>query len=122
MSDQISVEGIECYAYHGCLPEESVIGCRYSVDVYVYSDVSKSFQTDDLDDTVDYVMIYDTVKTEMAIPSKLIEHVTARILVKLEKKIKKFERIDVRVTKYNPPVNGSIQKTSFFASKAGKIV
>jgi dihydroneopterin aldolase len=120
MPDVISVEGIECHAHHGCLPEEAIIGGRFLVDVYVYCDVSKSFQTDHLEDTIDYVMIFETVKLEMAVPSKLIEHACARIADRLTKKIKLFDRIEVRVTKFNPPVNGGILKTSFLISRSGQ--
>lgn len=112
----ISVEGIECYSHHGCLPEEAVIGSRYSVDVYIDADVNKSLSTDDLNDTIDYVLVYEIVKKEMAIRSKLIEHVAGRILKSLTAEIKVFEKISVRVTKFNPPVNGAVGKTTFFIS------
>jgi 7,8-dihydroneopterin aldolase/epimerase/oxygenase len=113
MSHIVSVEGIECFAFHGCLPEEAIIGCKYGVDVHVCCDVSTSFRTDNLNDTVDYVMINQVVKEQMAIRSNLIEHVAARILTSLKEKIPDFEEIEVSVTKYNPPVNGNILKTTF---------
>jgi dihydroneopterin aldolase len=112
----ISVEGIECYAYHGCLPEEAVIGSRYLVDVYVHGDFSASFRSDKLEDTVDYGMINEVVVTQMAIPSKLIEHVANRIIQKLQEKIASYEKLEVRVTKFNPPVDGNLEKTTFFIS------
>jgi dihydroneopterin aldolase len=112
----ISVEGIECYAYHGCLDEEAVIGGKYSVDVYVWADVSRSFATDHLYDTVDYSMITDIVLKEMAVRSKLIEHVCKRISDSLVEYIKEYEKIAVRVTKFNPPVSGNVEKTSFYLS------
>ncbi|MEP7168446.1 MAG: dihydroneopterin aldolase [Bacteroidota bacterium] len=112
----ISVEGIECYAYHGCLEEESIIGGKYSVDVYIMADVSKSFATDDLQDTIDYSMITEIVLKEMAERSKLIEHVCKRISDELVQYIKEYEKISVRVTKFNPPVKGNVEKTSFFLS------
>lgn len=120
MSSLISVEGIECYAYHGCLDEEAIIGGNYSVDVYVWADVGKSFETDSLSDTVDYGMVNEIVLKEMLIRSKLIEHVGNRIVEKLSEHIKSFEKITVRVTKFNPPVNGNVKKTSFLVSKGGK--
>ncbi|HKR04455.1 MAG TPA: dihydroneopterin aldolase [Bacteroidia bacterium] len=116
MESLISVEGIECYAYHGCLDEEGVIGGRYMVDVYVEADVSKCFATDDLHDTVDYSMIADIVLKEMAVRSKLVEHVCKRISDALAQYIKEYEKISVRVTKFNPPVNGKVEKTSFYLS------
>ena len=112
MGSLISVEGIECYAYHGCLDEEAIIGGRYMVDVYVEADVSKSFSSDDLNDTVDYSMITDVVLKEMAVRSKLIEHVAKRIMDALAGNIKAYEKISVRVTKFNPPVKGNVEKTS----------
>jgi 7,8-dihydroneopterin aldolase/epimerase/oxygenase len=112
----ISVEGIDCYAYHGCLDEEAFIGGKYAVDVYVWADVSKCFATDDLNDTVDYSMITDIVLKEMAVRSKLLEHVCKRILDSLVQYVKVFEKISVRVTKFSPPVNGDVEKTSFYLS------
>jgi dihydroneopterin aldolase len=116
MGSLITVEGIESYAYHGCLDEEAIIGGKYSVDVYVEADVSKSFVTDHLHDTVDYSMITDVVLKEMAVRSKLIEHVAKRILDALVQHIKEFEKISVRVTKFHPPVNGNVEKTGIFIS------
>ena len=116
MESLISVEGIECYAYHGCLDEEAIIGGRYSVDVYIWADVSKCFATDDLNDTVDYSMITDLILKEMAVRSKLVEHVCKRISDALVKYVKVFEKISVRVTKFNPPVRGNVEKISFILS------
>lgn len=110
----ITVEGIKCYAYHGCLDEEAIIGGKYSVDVYVEADVSKSFETDNLHDTVDYSMITDIVLKEMAVRSKLIEHACKRVVDKLVLYIKEYEKISVRVTKFHPPVNGNVEKTSIY--------
>jgi dihydroneopterin aldolase len=116
MPSLISVEGIECYSYHGCLPEEAIIGNRYLVDVYIYADVSKSLATDNLQDTVDYGLINNVVVKQMTMRSNLIEHVAGRILIDLREQIGTFEKIQVRVTKFNPPVNGNVHKTSFLIS------
>lgn len=115
MGQQISVEGIECHAYHGCLPEEAIIGGKYRVDIDVTADVSRSFQTDDLADTVDYGLINRIARDEMAVPSRLIEHVAFRILNKLREQIQSAEKITVRVTKFNPPVQGGVERTTFTA-------
>lgn len=115
----ISVEGIECYAYHGCLDEESVIGGRFSVDVLIETDMSKSFVSDDLKDTIDYTTVYNLVKQEMAIRSNLIEHAAGRILEKISRQVK-FIKITVKVTKFNPPVNGNLEKTVILISRESK--
>ena len=79
----IRVEDIHCYAYHGCMEEEEVIGTDFTVTVEVSADLARSAQSDLLSETVDYVTISEIVQTEMAIRSKLIEHVAQRILNQL---------------------------------------
>ena len=108
----ITVEGIKVYAYHGCLEEEGKIGGNYSVDVYMKTDFSEAALLDDLTKTIDYVEVYDIVKAEMAIRSKLIEHVGQRIMDKLMNRLKQIKSCKVRVTKYNPPMNGNVEKVS----------
>ena len=53
----ITVSGIRVYAFHGCLEEEAKIGSDYIVDVEIVADLSKSSLSDDLNDTVDYVLV-----------------------------------------------------------------
>src|SRR5665213_2739321 len=101
---KILVEGIRLYAYHGCLKEETLIGGTYLVDVCIEADMSKPSQSDKLTDAIDYVAVYEIVKKEMAVPSKLIEHVARRILNKLKTKLAGIEFLEVKVTKLNPPI------------------
>ncbi|MBL0339937.1 MAG: dihydroneopterin aldolase [Bacteroidetes bacterium] len=112
MKTRISIEGIECHAYHGCLEEESKIGGRYQVDVHVDKDVSLSVRNDTLTDTVDYVVVNEVVRKEMAIRSKLIEHVGGRILKSLSEAIPGEKSIEVKIIKFNPPVRGIVNHTS----------
>lgn len=108
----INVNGIRLYAYHGCLPEEAKIGGEYIVDVKVDTDFSSAEKTDELHDTVDYCVIFDSVKAEMAVRSKLIEHVARRIGTNLRKHYPKVNSFMVRVTKINPPMNGAVDNVS----------
>ena len=57
----IKVESIRVYAYHGCLKEETIIGSDYRVDLEVEADLKTSSQSDDLNDTVDYVFLNQVV-------------------------------------------------------------
>lgn len=113
MSDIISVEGIECYAFHGCLPEEGKIGGKFQVDVFITADMLQAVQSDNLNDAIDYVVVNKIVKEQMAIKSNLIEHVAGRILESLINKFPAIHAIELKVTKFNPPVNGSVNHTCF---------
>lgn len=108
----INVNGIRVYAYHGCLPEEGIIGGEYVVDVRVDADFSHAEQTDELRDTVDYCVVHEVVKSEMAVRSKLIEHVARRIGNKLRKAYPNVNSFMVRVIKINPPMNGAVENVS----------
>jgi dihydroneopterin aldolase len=90
------------------MEEESKIGGHYTVDVFLKTDFSASFQTDDLQDTVDYVAINKIVKEEMAIRSKLIEHVGFRILERLKKEVQGIQEATIKVIKLSPPIDGDV--------------
>lgn len=109
---KILVEGIKVYAYHGCLEEEGKIGCNYTVDVTMETDFAEAAKSDDLTKTIDYVVVYEIVKQQMAIRSKLIEQIGQRIVDELKKQFSTLKKLEVKVTKLNPPMNGNVQQVS----------
>ncbi len=113
----IKVENIKLYAFHGCLNEEALIGSDYRVDVTVHADLSKSSLTDDLNDTVDYVLLNKIVAEEMAIRSKLLEEVAQRIIDRIFKESNLVTKADVSVSKINPPIGGNVEKVTILLSK-----
>ncbi|MCE3279464.1 MAG: folB [Bacteroidetes bacterium] len=117
---KILVEGISVYAYHGCLEEEAKIGCNYLVDVTMETDFTEAAKTDDLSKTIDYVTVYNIVKKQMAIRSKLIEMVGQRIVDELKKELRALKKIEVKVTKLNPPMNGNVEKVSIVIGWSGE--
>ena len=109
---QINIGGIKLYAYHGCMEEEAKIGSNYLVDVFIDTDFAHASVTDNLAQTVDYVVIYDIVKKQMAVRSKLLEHVAKRIFDEIMHTYKSIENLKVSVSKLNPPMNGNVEKVS----------
>ncbi|RXR24328.1 dihydroneopterin aldolase [Flavobacterium stagni] len=105
----IKLQNIRTFSYHGCLTEESKIGSDYRVDLEVKTDLRKSAQTDELADTVDYVLLNRIVVEEMAIRSKLLEHVAQRIIQRIFKEIPAVSRILLAVSKLNPPIGGDVE-------------
>jgi 7,8-dihydroneopterin aldolase/epimerase/oxygenase len=112
MKQQIEVNGIQLYAFHGCLEEEGRIGGHYIVDVSLTTDFTSAALTDDLTQTVDYVDINRIVAEEMAIRSKLIEHVGQRISRRIFQELKAIEKLKVKITKLCPPINGDVQNVA----------
>lgn len=113
----INIRGIKLYAYHGCLEEEALIGGNYVVNVVLKGDFSASTKSDDLNDTADYVSVYRIVKEEMALRSKLIEHVAERIANHLKKELSTVKHFSVEVVKLNPPMNGEVDEVSVVIEK-----
>ncbi len=108
----IKLEGIKFRANHGCMEEEAKIGGMYSVDVMLDTDFTEAAQKDDLSKTIDYCEVYEIVKAEMSIRSKLIEQVAQRIVDKLRERFTGLQYTEVKVTKWNPPINGDVEKVS----------
>ena len=105
---RIHLKDIKVHTNHGCLTEEEKIGSLYTVNLIVDCDLARSAQSDELDDTVDYVHLNEIVREEMAIRSKLLEHVAARILKRIGSELQAVDRAWVSVAKMNPPVAGNI--------------
>lgn len=112
MKHCVEVNGIKLYAFHGCLPEEEKIGGNYIVDVYLETNFSEAAATDDLSKTVDYVVVNQIVKQEMAIRSKLIENVGQRIYIQIKKTVENIDLLRVKVTKVCPPINGDVNNVA----------
>ncbi len=104
----IRLKKIKVYAYHGCLVEEGQIGSEYLVDLKVKASLAEASNTDTLRDTVDYVHLNRIVKEEMAIRSKLLEHVGKRIINRIFSELILVNEIKVGVSKINPPIGGNV--------------
>ncbi|PCE66595.1 dihydroneopterin aldolase [Sediminicola luteus] len=114
---KVVLNNIRVYAYHGCLQEEGAIGSDYRVDLTIYANLRKPSQTDQLSDTVDYVHLNKIVKQEMAIRSKLLEHVAQRISDRIFAEIGKVNAIEVSVSKVNPPIGGDVELVTVTLSR-----
>ena len=68
------------YAYHGVALQETRVGNTFVVNLVLTAPLEKAVADDTLEDTINYAVVYEVVKREMAIPSKLIEHAAGRIL------------------------------------------
>lgn len=109
---KISLENMEFHAYHGCLEHEKQLGNTFVVSVSMRIDTQLAGQTDELDNTLNYQLVYDVVKTQMEIPSKLIEHLGQRILDTIFMNFPQIKKLKVRLEKLNPPLGGKVEKVS----------
>ena len=108
----IALEGMEFHAYHGCFAEEQMTGNTFFVDIYFDTDTSNAEASDDLTDTINYAEIYEIIKAEMHIKSKLLEHVGKRIIDAIKTRFPEVESIELKVSKMNPPIGGKVDNVS----------
>lgn len=109
---RILLEGMEFYAYHGCFKEEQVIGNRFIVDLSVEVDTSDAEKSDNLQDTVNYQAVYETVKAKMGNKSHLLEHLGRQILDALEERFPEIDHMKLKVSKMHPPMGGEMRSVS----------
>lgn len=117
---KIQLENVRVYTNHGCLHEEDLIGSEYRVDLEVVADLSTSAQSDELADTVDYVSLNRIIVEEMAVRSKLLEHVAQRILDRIFKEELLVKTAEVKVAKINPPIGGDVASVVIIMSEERK--
>ena len=104
MQNKVIIEGLRIYAFHGVMEQERAIGSYFIVDAEVTTDFSAAMENDDLCGTASYADIFDTIKMEMAIPSKLIEHVGGRIAKAIIDRFPNVSAVKLKILKENPPM------------------
>ena len=103
LSSSIYLKNVRLHAYHGVLPQELTVGNDYVINLDVEYDFSDAMQTDDLRHTINYAELYELVKEEMAIPSRLLEHVVGRIGNRIFETYPSVHQLTLAITKVNPP-------------------
>ena len=109
---KIAIEGMHFYAWHGYFESEQIVGNDFIVDVEMETDCKKAALSDNLEDALNYQAVYDLVKREMQIKSRLLENVAKRILDAISEQFPLVKSANVKVSKINPPMGGQVKKAS----------
>jgi dihydroneopterin aldolase len=108
----IELKGMNFHARHGVMEQERIVGNTFTVDLKLEADFSRAIQSDRLEDTLNYALIYDAVKEEMQIPSQLLEHVAGRIIRRIKRQFPAIDSVEIRLAKHNPPVCGEVREAA----------
>lgn len=104
MSSKIYLRNVRFHVFHGVLPQERIVGNDYLVNLVLDYDFSSAMKTDDLQGTLNYAEVYQKVREEMVVPSKLLEHVAGRIAHRLFSDFPEIQKLQLSITKVNPPM------------------
>lgn len=108
----IFLTGMRFYAYHGCFEEEQKIGTHFVVDVTLTYDAEAAIAGDDVEQSVNYQLVYRTIRKVMDTPQHLIETVADHILREIKHDFPQVLNVTVKLCKINPPLDG---KTEYVA-------
>lgn len=109
MSDNVFLEGLRFYGYHGANPEERVLGQRFVVDVHVSADLRSAGQSDGLDQTINYSAVAKRVRAIVeGPPRQLIETVAEEIATALLAEHRMATSVIVTVRKPEAALKGII--------------
>ncbi|MEP7268937.1 MAG: dihydroneopterin aldolase [Saprospiraceae bacterium] len=111
-TDRIGIEGIKIFAHHGYFEMEQKLGKEFTIDVYLTLELKESGESDKIRDTFNYMHVISICEREMAITSKLLEHVAHRIAIAIKEKSNLLHAVTVRISKPQPLL--PIQINRFF--------
>ena len=117
LTTQIELKQMVFHAFHGVDPQERKVGNRFVVDLLLTLPLEKAMESDDLNDTVNYALVYEVVKKEMEIPSNLIEHVAGRIVRSLHDRFPQISIVRLKLSKINPPIGADMESASIIVEK-----
>lgn len=110
--DEIIIEDIRTYAYHGCIEEESKTGGYFLTTIKISGNFLPAAKEDNLTLAVDYVTVSNIVVEEMNIRADLIETVAYRILNALRSHYPATHQVEVKVTKERAPIELDVKQVT----------
>jgi len=106
-SDQIILQGMRFYGYHGVNPEEKALGQTYIVDLEAELDLATPGISDDLQDTVSYTHIYRAARAVVEGESRNLLESLAQAIADRALADFPLETVTVTVKKPAPPIKDS---------------
>lgn len=98
----IHLHNLKFFAFHGVHEEERILGGEFEVnaDVSLHTTVVES-----MNDTVNYVTVYELIKKRMAVPTVLLEILMQEIISDIKLLDERINSISIQIYKSNPPIH-----------------
>jgi 7,8-dihydroneopterin aldolase/epimerase/oxygenase len=98
----IHLAHLKFFASHGVHHEERVLGGTYEINAAVTFKADKRIT--DLQQTVNYTIIYDIIRQRMQTPAALLETVAQDLADSIYALDNRIASIDINVQKMHPPI------------------
>ncbi|MFR0592972.1 dihydroneopterin aldolase [Limosilactobacillus mucosae] len=104
---RIRINNMKFHTYNGVFAEEKKLGQKLEIDIDMQYPIEKRVLHDDLNETVSYADVYDTIKDFVTTHSfDLIESVANELLKKILADYSMLEKVTLRIRKYSVPIDG----------------
>ncbi len=101
----IHLHNIIFFSYHGIHEEERILGNEFELNITVKHS-PKQLPVKHLSDTIDYISVYELVKTRMELPTALLETLATDIARQILQRFSMAESVHLSIRKLHPPVAG----------------
>ena len=102
----IRLKNMQFYGFHGVSESEKHLGGRFEVDVEMHLSLKDSCESDDLNDTINYEVIYKTVDSCIRKDKFYLIDALANSIAKESLNAHPVDSLMVRVRKPHAPVKG----------------
>lgn len=106
---KIILNGMKFRTHIGTTEEERNAGNDITINLSYSTDTLTPGISDDLNDAVDYSLIFQAVKKETLTPCNLIENLAHRILTRLQKEFPQISEVKLQLFKHYPQVDGNLE-------------
>jgi dihydroneopterin aldolase len=93
---------LEFFAYHGLYASEKFNGNNFLVDTFISIDANEKIVH--IDQTVDYVKVYEIIRDRMQIATPLLETIAQELIYSIYAVDKRIKSIEINIKKLTPPI------------------
>ena len=98
----ITLDNLSFFAYHGVHQEENIVGGDFLVSLAI--EFVPTSEIKNLEDTINYVAIYEIVKKRFAKTEQLLEVLAQDIALLIYEMDNRIKRINISIQKLNAPM------------------
>lgn len=109
----ITIDGLRLFARHGVFEQEKAGGNVFELDIRLSFPCDGAMRSDTLENTVNYAEVVEIAKDEMAIPSRLLEHVVGRIRGAVLARFPQITSGRIALRKLRPPICAELSSVGF---------
>jgi dihydroneopterin aldolase len=100
---QIHLKNVRFFSFHGIYKEETKVGGEFEVNLEVTCTPSNLNFTD-INNTINYVSVYELVAKKMAIPTPLLETIATETATEILQQFPLATAVFISIDKINPPI------------------